>query len=327
MGLAIVEWVVLRSLGRAPFCERPRCSVLQFRPSAAGPALLVFWTCGAKPQEGMRHNLELSDRRPGKQPRALSWPGISPRCVVPLGDAGLVALGTLEGTIYLWDSSHPESTPATLGTHPGTSMILASDAAGQSLTAANEEQTCTWDIPTRQLRWRRSDIAVTSLAMHPTAQTIVCGTRQGAVVELDLASGDLQRTLAQHKSAITGLDVSADGLLVASIGLDRRLLMTDYRRPETLWSQQHYPNAEISFSPTGDTLVSSGFVNDNWMLMTWDVATGEARAELRGHRGIILGIIFDKDNHLYSWSSDGTIRTWDLRRGEQSDSYAPGPPC
>lgn len=327
MGLVVVEWLILDSLGRAPFTEPTRCSILQFSPSReAGLALTAYWTCNSTPHEGVRHGLELSDGRPGRQPQKFYWPDLAPRCIVRLGKGGQVALGSLSGTISTWDASHPDRLPEPLTTHPGALVMLAADATGQTLIVANEELISAWDVPSRRLRWSRSDLIVTSIVGNSTP-TIICGTMRGAVLELDPASGATQRVLARHTGAVVCLDISPDGATLASIGAERRLLATDCRQLETMWSQPHSALAQVCFSPAGDTIVSSGFMKDNWMLMAWNVASGETTAELRGHESVILGMIFDDSGQLYSWSCDGTIRTWDLGRDQQIDSYTPPPPC
>lgn len=326
-GLAAIEWLVLDSLGRAPFSEPLRCSILQYSPPrGAEPALTVYWTCSSLPHEGMRHGLVLSNGRPGQQPRNIYWPELAPRCAVRLGQAGKVALGSLGGTIYTWDASRPDEMPEPLTTHPGASVVLAADATGQTLIVANEDLLSAWDVATRRLRWSRSDLIVTSIVGN-ASPAIVCGTMKGTVLELDLATGTTQRVLARHKGIVACLDLSPDGTTLASIGADRRLLVTDCRQLETLWSQPHSALAQVTFSPAGDTLVSSGYMENNWMLKAWNVASGETAAELRGHTGVILGMVFDKRSQLFSWSCDGTIRNWDLRQGRQIDLYSPEPPC
>jgi WD40 repeat protein len=123
------------------------------------------------------------------------------------------------------------------------------------------------------------------------------------------------------------LTVSDDGSRVASIGFDHRLTVTDWQTAETVWSRRHYANGEVCFSPAGDTLVSSGYTDRHWAIMTWDAATGEPRATLNGHARVILGLAFTSDRTLYSWGADGSIRAWDLNLGRETEAYLPEPPC
>lgn len=327
IGLAVFEWLVLDYLGRAPFSEPAHCSILQYSPAQeAGPSLLVYRTCNGKPDDGMRYRVELSTGQPGRNAQEYYRPEFAPHCAVRLGKAGKVALGSLSGAIYTWDASHPEDAPVPLTTHPGASVTLAADAAGQTLVVANEELISAWDVASRRLRWSRNDLLVSSNVRISTS-AIVCGTRAGEILELDLATGATLRCLARHQGIVACVDLSPDGATLASIGADRRLLVTDCRTLETLWSQPHSALAQVCFSPEGKTLISSGFMQNNWMLMAWNVASGETALELRGHESVILGMIFDNRDRLYSWSCDGTIRVWDMRQGQQIDSYTPTPNC
>lgn len=323
MGLAAVEWLILESLGCAPFSERTWCSILQYSPAhEAGPSLLVYRTYNSDPGEGMRNGMEFSEGRPGRHPRCFHWPDLAPHCAVRLGHAGQLALGSLQGTVYTWDASHPNSRPAPLTTQPGPLVMLAADAAGQTLVVGNGELIAAWNVSSRRRRWSRRDLLSTSMVGN-SSPTIVCGTNNGTVVELDLATGTTQRILARHQGFVTCLGLSADGTTLASIGTDCRLLVTDCRTLETLWSRPHSSVAQVCFSPSGDTLVSCGDIQENWRITAWNAASGARLAEMRGHRNAILGMTFGPSNRLYSWSADGTIRTWDIRRARQIDSYSP----
>jgi WD40 repeat protein len=327
--LASLEWLVLRGLGFRPLVNTESFSVLQCcPPQGANRGLLVYRSYSNKPNSSMRYALELYEGPLGENRQTFSWKGLAPSCAVWTGKEGLLAIGGEEGAIYTWDASNSQVAPRSLGRHPG-SVTLAADHAGRWLVSSNDRAVCLWDLQARQMKWRRNDLMTTKLVTHPVSDRILCGTAQGEVLELDLATGNTLRTIARHgDGSVECLSVSANGMQVASIGDDRRLIVTDWQRAETVWSRPHHPTSQACFSPAGNTLVSSGLVDDAWTLLTWDAATGEQRAKLMGHKGAILGLAFAPDGFaLYSWGTDGTIRTWNIREGVEIDCYTPAIPC
>ena len=52
-------------------------------------------------------------------------------------------------------------------------------------------------------------------------------------------------------------------------------------------------------------------------IKVWDVATGHESNPLVGHGLVVMGVAFGKRGELASASCDGTVRIWDVLKGEQ----------
>ena len=56
--------------------------------------------------------------------------------------------------------------------------------------------------------------------------------------------------------------------------------------------------------------------SDDKTLRLWDVATGDALVEFRGHTNFVFSIAFNPhSNILVSGSFDETVKLWDVRTG------------
>jgi WD40 repeat protein len=182
-----------------------------------------------------------------------------------------------------------------------------------------------FDVRENRVRWQREGSGWECVALHPQAGLFAAFG--GRIVQLDLATGVIVRTIAQPNECIRAVAVEPRGGLIAWLddagGIEVRRL-NDSRQ---LWVQKshggqtlpetHRPTMfanVLQFSADGRYLVTSANEGE-WVLAVWNVKSGSRQKTLRGHDHVVNGARFLPDGTLASWGRDGTLRVWDLKRG------------
>jgi len=167
----------------------------------------------------------------------------------------------------------------TLKGHGGPVMGVTVDpATGRVATASFDNSVGLWQQ--REPTWLESHRAAVNTVLFLGGDRAASGGDDFAVVLWDLADGSGRR-LEGHQGKVMGLAVSPDGKLLASASWD----------------------GSIGLWPLGDGSPDGvqDWVNDG------------APVFLNGHRAGVNRVAFAADGRtLYSASSDGTIRLWDV---------------
>jgi WD40 repeat protein len=210
-------------------------------------------------------------------------------------DASLIATGSSDNTIRLWNA-------------------VTYQQVGQPLEG--------------HLDW------VNSVAFSPDGQTLVSGGRDGKVILWDVASSEMiDEPFLEHTSEVRSVAFAPDGQTVASGGVDQTIIIWDIEtggsittlgpdNPDTTEEQEGHASAVYSvvFSPDG-TILASGS-GDNTILL-WNVNTGELVVDpLIGHESWIMSLAFSPDGRiLASGSADEHIHFWSPTSGESFGTF------
>jgi WD40 repeat protein len=195
------------------------------------------------------------------------------RAVAISPDGTIIASGSRNNSIILWDAATGKPALAPLEGHTGS---------------------------------------INSLAFSPDGGTLVSGSADGTLRRWNPATGEpMGEPLEGHDDAVWSVAFSPDGAQIASGSADTTVRLWDAATGEPMGEplQGHTDIVfAVAFSPDGE-LVASG--SGDATLRLWDAATGEPVGEPRvGHTNYVLALAFNERGLLVSGGADNQIFLW-----------------
>jgi WD40 repeat protein len=164
---------------------------------------------------------------------------------------------------------------------------------------------------------------VLAVAFTPDGQRALSGSADGTLRLWDLQSGVERRRLYGTLLG-PGLDISSDGKTGLATTWDGLIWLWDYATGAMLRPLRGHGEmlfAGAYFTPDGKKIVSGsgdifGVSEDNTVRL-WDVASGEEIWRFQGHTDKVWDVAVSPDGrYAASGAHDGTLRLWDLERGD-----------
>jgi NACHT domain- and WD repeat-containing protein len=249
-------------------------------------------------------------------------------------EASAVFSGSGDRTVRAWDPSTGEH-QAVLGGSAGpvTCLDLARD--GRTLvTLTDDGWLSLWDAERRNLAhtWELGEGA-RALALTPDGRRAVLGgEHEIRIVSLDDGSviKRLQPGGSSH-SMILDLTVTTVGaVLVLTFDAEVRVIDLETGSERHLVGSSGHEGVlfkgPIAVDRTGRRAASvlvqhnDQRVHDN-PIRVWNLDTGEAIHDLRGHTDWVRGLAFGGSDRLISAAQDGTVRVWDIEGGTTVASF------
>ncbi|QPC83664.1 TIR domain-containing protein [Phototrophicus methaneseepsis] len=196
------------------------------------------------------------------------------RTVAFNSDGGRLAVGSDDGMVRVWETTHFDADPLVLSGHSDWVTGLAWSPDGTQVASAGQDaQLIVWDATDGTSLMSYTDThtqALQAVAYQPDGSLATAG-RDGVITLLSDANGTLTEI--------------------------------DRFTADTSWV------TDIGFSPDGTRLVSG---SRSQSVQVWDVATRQAIGlPFTGHTAMVLSVAFSPDgSRLVSTSADATVRQW-----------------
>ena len=132
---------------------------------------------------------------------------------------------------------------------------------------------------------------IQSVAITANGETAICGSRDGTILVLDTASGQVVRRLTAHPGGVRSVAMSRDGKQLASGGADKTVKIWDLAGGtclRTLTGHERPVNC-VAFSSDGSRLVSGGA---DKKIIIWDIGSGRPLKILEGSPGPVYAACF-----------------------------------
>ena len=217
------------------------------------------------------------------------------------------------GRLFVHDLSVPERPlMKELAAHRDAVQSLAWSQDGRWLASGGFRKVMLWDAQSWVSRDVTNELAgrISALGFTPGGEALVVAdsvaSQSGWIRVLDPNSGEQKHSWQAHGDSIHGLDISADGRLLATAGADRMVRLWDFEKRTELGRMERHQGhvLAVAFNPDGSWLASGATEQE---LKLWDVKTRQEIININKLTGAVTGLRWAADGKsLISVGEDGT---------------------
>ena len=244
----------------------------------------------------------------------------SVRSVAFSPDSTMLASGSQDSTIKLWDIATKENIATLRHTHRVRSVAFSTDSK-TLVSGAHDGTVRLWDIATKEnIAILEEHTRSVQVAFSPDSTMLASGSQDSTIKLWDIATKENIATL-RHTHRVRSVAFSPDSKTLASGSSDRTVKLWDIATGRNVATLERHtrPVYSVAFSPDG-TMLASGASDSTIKL--WDVATRTNIATFEGHKSSVWSVAFSPDGTtLASGSSDRTVKLWDIATGQNIATY------
>jgi WD40 repeat protein len=252
------------------------------------------------------------------------------------------------GEVKLWDAARGQERATFRGAFEGVVCVAFSPDGGTLAFGTSQKADAQrrdgvvklWDVASNKERATLADLGYLScLAFSPDGRTLAVGTH--SKIQLwDPATGQARATLpGVERMSLHSLAFSPDGRTLAGTdwaavrlwdpATNRAPAILKLRLPgPTVGGSVGKGSGTLAYSPDGRWLAvayQTSATAEPRAVAVLDAATGEARADLKGHKAPVWALAFAPDSKtLATGAEDGAVKLWDPVTGQERVTF-PGP--
>lgn len=211
-------------------------------------------------------------------------------------DSQLLASGTLDGTVELWNPRNGTLLYTLEGHNAPTKVAWSPN--GSLLASCSSDRTIRFWNPKdgKPICMLRHPHLITVIVWSPNSRLLASGSNDGTIRIWDPLSGKLQYTFRGHTNQIRSIAWFSDGQFLASCSNDNTVRLWHLEETEHKTFVGHSDIVnDIAWSPDGKQLVSC---SDDKTVGLWNAETGVRIHTLEGFTQAVWKV---------SWSPDGKL--------------------
>ncbi len=241
-------------------------------------------------------------------------------------DGALIATGTVDGHIQLWDAHKKMLKYSLKGRNHSIEYISFSPDGTYIVVGDNHGAVTVWERNTnnRVFFIKAHKLGAAMAVMSPDNQYLATASTKSSIVKLwDVQSNTPTFKFIGHHGDITDIAYSPDGKFIASASKDGTIKLWNTRNKSLeqslIGNEKVVGFLSLAFSPDGRFLAAGTDQGsaDHHFIEIWDIHDKKHLRTLKTHDAPITAIRFSKKGEqLVSASKDGTIKVWEVATGE-----------
>lgn len=226
----------------------------------------------------------------------------------------LIASGSNDGTVQLWDAQTGEIVGQPLRNHQGQVNAVAFSPNGKLLASGSADETVhVWHVSSLQTLPFAPLICasdVKAVTFSSDSLILAAGDSTGHIHIWNSETGERLRQALHVGGRVLSIAFSCDGMLAVPHGFDVEVWNIITGKRIHVLDGHIKGILSVAYSLDG-RMIGSGSADGTVRL--WDTRAGTLLTTLHGHHGAVQSVAFTPDGKsIVSGSADRTIRVWDV---------------